>query len=98
MTRTFIHTLLCGRDALDAISTGAAIAFAVECFEHGLIGLEDTDGIELRFGDAEAMLKMIAEIARREGMGNLLAEGTRRATRALGREAAQFVPAKIASL
>ena len=70
---------LCGRYTLDVISTGASIAFAMECFEHGLIGLSETGGIELRFGNAEAMLKMIELIARREGFGGLLAEGTRRA-------------------
>ena len=60
---------LCNEYLLDSISTGATIAFAMECFEHGLIGLKDTDGIDLRFGNAEAMLAMIGRIARREGIG-----------------------------
>ena len=75
---------------LDTISTGATIAFAMECFEHGLIGLDDTDGIDLRFGNAEAMLMMIERIARRQGFGNLLAEGSKRAAEQIGGDAHFF--------
>ncbi len=81
---------LCGRFALDVISTGANIAFAMECFEHELIGLKDTDGIELRFGNADAMLKMIEMIAHRRGLGNLLADGVRRAAEVIGGDAHYF--------
>jgi len=70
---------LCDAYTLDTILTGSTIAFAMECFEHGLIGLDDTDRIDLRFGNAEAMLVMVERIARRQGFGNLLAEGSRRA-------------------
>jgi aldehyde:ferredoxin oxidoreductase len=75
---------LCNAYTLDTISTGATLAFAMECFEHGLIGLADTDGIELRFGNAAALLPMIEKIARREGIGHLLAEGSRRAAEVIG--------------
>jgi aldehyde:ferredoxin oxidoreductase len=75
---------------LDTISTGATIAFAMECFEHGLIGLDDTDGIDLRFGNTEAMLVMIERIARRQGFGNLLAEGSKRAADQIGGDAHFF--------
>ena len=81
---------LCNRYTLDTISTSSSIAFAMECFEHGLIGLEQTGGIELRFGNAEAMLAMIELIARRQGLGKLLAEGTKRAAATLGGDAALF--------
>lgn len=81
---------LCNRYVLDTISTGATIAFAMECFEHGLIGPEDTDGLELRFGQAEAMLQAIEWIARRQGIGDLLAEGTRRAAAQIGGDAPLF--------
>lgn len=81
---------LCNEYLLDSISTGATIAFAMECFEHGLIGLKDTDGIDLRFGNAEAMLAMIGKIARREGIGDLLAEGSRHAAEKIGGEAPFF--------
>jgi aldehyde:ferredoxin oxidoreductase len=81
---------LCNAYMLDSISTGSTISFAMECFEHGLIGLEDTGGIELRFGNTEAMLQMIELIARREGFGDLLAEGSRRAAQKIGGDAHFF--------
>lgn len=81
---------LCSRYCLDSISTGAAIAFAMECFEHGLLTQKETGGIDLRFGNAEAMLQAIEGIARREGIGNLLAEGVRRAAEVIGGDARFF--------
>jgi aldehyde:ferredoxin oxidoreductase len=81
---------LCNRFTLDVISTSATIAFAMECFEHGLITSEQTGGIDLRFGNARAMIQMIELIARREGLGDLLAEGTRRAAQFIGGEAPLF--------
>ncbi len=81
---------LCNSYLLDSISTGATIAFAMECFEHGLIGLEDTDGLELRFGNPEVVLPLIEKIARREGVGAWLAEGSKRAAEKLGGEALYF--------
>src|SRR5690606_144160 len=81
---------LCNRYTLDAISTSATIAFAMECFEHGLIGPEDTGGLDLRFGNAEAMVRCVELIGRREGIGNLLAEGCRRAAEVIGGDAHHF--------
>ena len=81
---------LCNRYTLDTISCGSTIAFAMECFEHGLIGLKETGGIDLRFGNAEAMLKMIDLIARRQGIGDLLAEGVKRAAEVIGGDACYF--------
>jgi len=81
---------MCGRFTLDAISTSSVVSFAMECFEHGLIGPKDTDGVELRFGNAEAMLWLVEKIARRERIGNLMAEGTRRAAEILGGDAKYF--------
>jgi aldehyde:ferredoxin oxidoreductase len=81
---------LCGRYTLDTISTSSTVAFAMECYEHGLIGPEDTDGLELRFGNAEAMVRAVEMIARREHIGDLLAEGTRRASEVLGGDAVHF--------
>ncbi|MFZ2098851.1 MAG: aldehyde ferredoxin oxidoreductase C-terminal domain-containing protein, partial [Anaerolineales bacterium] len=81
---------LCNAYTLDTISTGSTIAFAMECFEHGLIGLEDTDGIELKFGNAEALPLMIERIARRQGFGNLLAEGSLRVAEKIGGDAKFF--------
>ncbi len=75
---------LCNLYGLDTISTGGTIAFAMECFERGLITKEDTGGLELTFGNADAMIKMIEMIAFRRGFGDILAEGSRRAARIIG--------------
>jgi aldehyde:ferredoxin oxidoreductase len=84
---------LCAMYGLDTISCGATIAWAMDCFEHGLLSAEDTEGIELRFGNAEAMIQMIEKIARREGFGDLLAEGSARAAERLGRGTEELVVA-----
>ena len=81
---------LCNRYGLDTISTGAVIAFAFECYEEGLITEKETDGIELIWGDANSMVKMVEKIGRREGFGNLLAEGCKRAAEKIGQGADKF--------
>jgi len=78
---------LCNAYSLDTISTGVTIAFAMECFEKGLLSGEDTGGIDLRFGNAEAMLEVIELIIRREGIGELLAGGSAAAAGRIGRGA-----------
>ncbi len=78
---------LCNMYGLDTISCGATIAFAMDCFEQGLLTLEDTGGVALRFGNAGAMVQMVEEIGRREGFGHRLAEGTARLADQLGPEA-----------
>jgi len=75
---------------LDSISTGSAISFAMECFEEGILTEKDTDGLDLRWGNAEAMLEMIRRIAHREGLGDLLAHGVKYAAKKLGRGADAF--------
>lgn len=75
---------------LDGISTGASIAFAMECYEHGILTKEDTGGIELTWGNADALIEMIHLIARREGIGDLLADGVKRAAEKLGKAAEKF--------
>jgi aldehyde:ferredoxin oxidoreductase len=81
---------LCNALGLDTIATGVNIAFAMECFEKGILTREDTGGIELKFGNAEAMLTMIEMIAKREGLGDTLAEGVKRAAEKIGRGATEF--------
>lgn len=81
---------LCGEYVMDTISTGMIIAFAMECFENGILTTADTDGIDLRFGNADALLKMTEKIARREGLGNILAEGAKRAAERIGKGAERF--------
>jgi aldehyde:ferredoxin oxidoreductase len=75
----------CNAYGLDTISTGVVIAWAMECFERGLLTPVDTGGLDLRFGDVEAMLGLIEQIAHRQGFGNLLAEGCLRAAQEIGR-------------
>jgi aldehyde:ferredoxin oxidoreductase len=82
--------ILCNEYGLDTVSAGSTIAFAMECFEKGLLTSMDTGGLELAFGDADGMIEMIHRIARREGLGDLLAEGTRRAALKLGRGSEHF--------
>lgn len=84
---------ICAQNGIDTISTGATIAFAMDCFEHGILTLEDTGGIELRFGDADAMLAVLDKIIRREGLGDLLCHGSAHAARRLGRGAPDLVVA-----
>jgi len=69
---------ICNRYCMDTISMGMTIAFACECYEKNIITAADTDGIELRFGDADLMLRLLEMTARREGFGDLLAEGMNR--------------------
>jgi len=81
---------LCNRWGLDTISTGACIAFAMECVEKGVLSETETDGLDLAFGNAEAMVEMIRKIAFREGFGDVLAEGVRLAAETIGRGAERF--------
>ena len=81
---------LCNANGLDTIGTGMTIAFAMECFERGLIGPQDTDGIELRFGNGDALLEMIGQIAKRKGFGDILAEGSKRASERIGGDARKY--------
>ena len=81
---------LCNRHGIDTISTGVAISFAMECVEKGILTREDTDGLDLTFGNAEAMVQMVERIALRKGLGDLLAEGTRIAARKIGKGSEAF--------
>ena len=81
---------LCQRCSIDTISTGVTISFAMECFEHGLLTKADTGGLDLSFGNAESMLKMVEMIGKKRGIGALLAEGTKRAAESIGNGAEEF--------
>jgi aldehyde:ferredoxin oxidoreductase len=74
----------CNRYGVDSISAGCTIAWAYDCFEKGLLTLEDTGGLPLEFGDVNGAIALLHKIARREGVGDLLAEGSRGAARKLG--------------
>jgi len=74
---------LCDDLGIDTISLGVTASFAMECFERGLITREDTGGIDLRFGNGDALLKLVPMIAQREGVGDVLAEGVKRVSEKL---------------
>lgn len=69
---------ICDEFGIDTMTAGITIGFAMECFEKGLIGTRNTDGIELRFGNDEAMIAMLRKLAKLEGFGKELAKGTRK--------------------
>jgi aldehyde:ferredoxin oxidoreductase len=81
---------LCDIYGIDTISTGTIIAFAMECYEHGIITKADTDGIELTWGNQPAMIAVIEKIARREGIGDVLADGVKKAAERIGKGAEEF--------
>jgi len=71
----------CNRYGLDTISCGATIAFAMEAYEKGLLTKKDTDGIDLTWGNIEGAIELIHKISKREGIGAILSEGTRKRQR-----------------
>lgn len=81
---------ICNRYGLDTISAGACVAFAIECYQNGLIDKDDTGGIELDWGDHRSMIAFLEKLARREDFGDVLAQGVRRAAEHLGPKAEPF--------
>ena len=76
---------MCNRSGLDTISAGSVLAFAMECYERGVISKTDTDGIDLTWGNGAAMIAMLDKIIRREGLGDILADGVKIASEKIGR-------------
>jgi aldehyde:ferredoxin oxidoreductase len=81
---------LCNAYSLDTIGAGVAVAFGMECFEEELISVEDTGGVELRFGSGEALVAMIEKIAKRQDIGDVLADGLLPAAAKIGQGAEKF--------
>ena len=81
---------LCNAYSLDVISTGNVIAFAMECYSKGILAQKDTDGLDLSFGNVDAMLQLVDMIASRRGIGNLLADGVKRAAEKIGKGSSRF--------
>ena len=81
---------ICNRYGLDTISAGCAIAFAIECYENGIITKADTDGIELTWGNHKAIVAMTEKMAKREGFGDILADGVKVAAEKIGKGAEQY--------
>jgi aldehyde:ferredoxin oxidoreductase len=75
------------RAGMDTISAGGTVAFAIECYEAGILTKEDTDGLELTWGNSEAIVALIEKMIRREGIGDVLADGSKVATRKIGKKA-----------
>lgn len=82
---------ICNRLGMDTISCGATVAFAVECYEKGLITKNDTDGMNLTWGNPEVIVELTEKIGKREGIGNMLAEGSRRSAERIGGNAKDFL-------
>jgi aldehyde:ferredoxin oxidoreductase len=82
--------LLCDNLGIDTISAGNAIGWAMECYEKGILTKKDTDGLDLKFGNVEATFMLIEKIARREGLGALLAEGVKKAAKKVGKGSEKF--------
>ena len=82
---------LCNLYGMDTISCGATIAWAMDCYERDLILAEDTNGIDLKFGNAEAMIAMVEQIAHREGFGDILAQGSAKAAEIIGRGTDEYL-------
>lgn len=82
--------LLCDDLGIDTISTGNVIGWAMECYEKGIFTKKDTGGLDLKFGNVEATFTLIDKIARREGLGALLAEGVKRASKKVGKGSEKF--------
>ena len=81
---------ICNAYGLDTITTGMAVSFAMECFENGLLTEEETGGLALTFGNGKAMVELTRMIAEREGLGDMLAEGTDYAAAQIGNGAAAY--------
>jgi aldehyde:ferredoxin oxidoreductase len=85
----YINELL-NRGGMDSISAGGTVAFAIECFEAGILTAADTGGLELRWGDSRAVIELVRLMLAREGIGDLLADGVRRAAERLGKGSERF--------
>jgi aldehyde:ferredoxin oxidoreductase len=81
---------ICNRYGLDTISAGTTIAFAIECYENNVISKRETDGIEMTWGNAPAIVTMLNKLARREGFGDVLADGVKIAAERIGKGADKY--------
>ncbi len=81
---------LCNRAAIDTISTGATVAFAIECFEQGVLTQKDTPDLIPKWGDSKRIVDLVKKIIRREGIGDLFADGSRKAAEKIGKGSEKF--------
>lgn len=78
------------RAGMDSISAGATVAFAIECFENGIITKDDTDGLELKWGDPDSIIELTKKMINREGFGDVLADGVRKAAERIGKGSEKY--------
>lgn len=81
---------LCNYYGLDSLSAGNIVGFAMDCYEHGILTKKDTGGMDLSFGNAEAMVEILKQIGMREGLGDVLAEGVKGAAEKMGKGAEKY--------
>jgi aldehyde:ferredoxin oxidoreductase len=81
---------ICNRAGLDTISVGAAVAFAIECYENGVLSGKETEGCELTWGNHKEIVSLCEKIAKREGLGTILADGVRSAAEKIGKGAQSY--------
>ena len=81
---------MCNAYGLDTISTGVCASFLMECYEKGLVSADEIDGLEMKFGNGEALLKLIELIAEQKGVGKKFTEGVRQAASEIGKESEQY--------
>ncbi|MFW9971512.1 MAG: aldehyde ferredoxin oxidoreductase family protein [Candidatus Odinarchaeota archaeon] len=81
---------LCNRAGIDTISVGGTVAFAIECFMNGIINKDDTGGLELTWGNSKAIIEIVKMIIKREGIGDILADGSKRASEKIGKGSGKY--------
>ena len=81
---------LCNRAGIDTISTGTTIAFAIECYENGILSKNDTNGLELTWGNSSVIIELVKKIINREGIGDLLADGSKIAAEKIGKGSEKY--------
>ncbi|MCP3927176.1 MAG: aldehyde ferredoxin oxidoreductase family protein [Desulfobacterales bacterium] len=85
----YLNELL-NRAGMDTISAGHSVAFAIECYENGIINKDDTDGLELKWGNSDAIIKLIEKMVVRDGFGHVLADGVKQAVERIGKNSEKF--------
>lgn len=85
----YLNELL-NRAGMDTISVGGSVAFAIECYERGLLTKKDTDGLELTWGNTDAIIALVEKMVKREGIGDLLADGTKKAAEKIGKNSMEY--------
>lgn len=83
-------TYLCNEYGMDTISAGASVAFAMECYEKGILSKDDFDGLDMSWGNMDSSVEMIKKIAHRDGIGNILADGVKKASKVIGKGSESF--------